>query len=96
MYMKAFITSFIEASDRETALSLVSMIVASYAWIITEKLPVGIAVGIAMHALLVIGYEALANRFSWPPLTYATAFRARALPYIQRITSRIASKVQRA
>lgn len=78
--------------DRETTLTFVSMIVAAYAWIITEKLLIGIAVGISMHALLVIAYELCAARFSWPSLSIADFFYTEVRPRVLGLFS----KTQRA
>jgi|GEM_PF-4476252 len=90
--MKEFTRSFLTTSDRETALTFVSLLAAAYAWIITENLFIGIAVGIAMHAIQVIAYEYLATRYDWKRLEIADAFRAHVLPSLLRIIS----KMQRA
>lgn len=90
--MKGFITNFFESWDRETSLTFVSLIVAAYAWIVAEEIVLGIAMGIAMHAIQVSAYEYLAARYGWKRLAIADAFRAHVLPSLLRIIS----KAQRA
>ena len=67
--------------NRDTTLVFMSMLVASYAWIATERLFIGIPVGIAMHALTTLVYEALAYRFGWRHLSYVEDF---VLPFLAR------------
>lgn len=86
--MKEFAKNFLETSDRETALTFVSLLAASYAWITTEELLLGIAVGIAMHAMQVVAYEYLATRYKWKRLEIADMFRAEVLPHLMRLRSK--------
>ncbi|OHB20131.1 MAG: hypothetical protein A2854_04940 [Parcubacteria group bacterium RIFCSPHIGHO2_01_FULL_56_18] len=90
--MKAFAQNFFETWDRETTLTFVSLVVASYAWIVAEELFLGIAMGIAMHAIQVVAYEFLAARFGWTNLDIADFARTHALPRIMHFVS----KTQRA
>lgn len=90
--MKEFAQEFLNASDRETALTFVSLLAAAYAWIVAEELFLGIAMGIAMHAIQVIAYEYLAERKGWKSLEVTNAFRAYVLPRLRQVLS----KVQRA
>jgi hypothetical protein len=90
--MKAFAQNFFETWDRETSLTFASLIVAAYAWIVAEEIVLGIAMGIAMHAIQVSAYEYLAARNDWKRLAIADAFRAHILPSLLRIIS----KAQRA
>lgn len=90
--MKEFAQDFLKVSDRETALTFASLVVAAYAWIITEKLFIGIITGIAMHAIQIIAYEYLAARYGWKSLDVTRAFRTHLLPRLQYVLS----KMQRA
>lgn len=90
--MKKFINEVFASSDRETALMFVSLLAAAYAWIIAEELFLGIAMGIAMHAMQVAAYEFLAARNKWKSLSTAKAFRTHILPRLEYVLS----KVQRA
>jgi hypothetical protein len=90
--MSKFSKEFLAASDRETVITFVSLLAASYAWIVAEELFLGIAIGIAMHAIQVAAYEYLAARNGWKRLHVADAFRAHVLPHLLRIIS----KAQRA
>lgn len=92
LHMSKFSKEFLAASDRETILTFVSLLAASYAWIVAEELFLGIAMGIAMHAIQVAAYEYLAQRHDWKRLIIADAFRAHVLPHLLRVIS----KVQRA
>jgi len=78
--------------NRETTLAFVSMMVASYAWIVMEKFLVAVAIGIAMHAIQVLVYEFLARRFGWEQLEIAQAFHKHVFPRFVRLFS----KTQRA
>lgn len=90
--MKEFAQDFLSASDRETALTFVSLLAAAYAWIVAEELFLGIAMGLAMHAIQVTAYEYLARRNGWKGLEVTKAFCAYALPHLRQILA----KVQRA
>lgn len=90
--MKEFANDFLSASDRETALTFVSLIVAAYGVVVIENLAIAIAMGIAMHAIQVVAYEYLAERKGWKSLEATHAFRTYALPYLRQILA----KVQRA
>lgn len=87
--MKEFAQDFLSASDRETALTFVSLLAAAYAWIVAEELFLGIAMGIAMHAILVSGYEYLAIRNGWKSLEVTKAFYAHVLPHLRQLLARI-------
>lgn len=86
-YIKEFSRDFVASWDRETTLIFTSMLVASYAWIVTERLFLGLAVGIAMHAIEVIAYEILAARFSWKHLGLANTFYTHVLPHLRHLFS---------
>jgi hypothetical protein len=86
-YIKEFTREFIAVSDRETSITFVSMLVASYAWIVSERLMIGFAVGIAMHAIQMIAYEILARRFGWQHLGLAEAFYTHVLPRARHLAS---------
>lgn len=86
--MKAFIKSFLESWDRETTLTFVSLVVASYAWITSEKLIVAAAVGIAMHAIQVVAYEYLAMSFNWKRLEIADFARTHVPSRLLRLLSK--------
>lgn len=90
--MKTFIAESFASSDRETILTFVSLLAAAYAWIIAEELFLGIAMGVAMHAMQVTAYEYLAARYNWKRLATANAFRRHLLPRLHDMLS----KVQRA
>ena len=90
--LKEFAQEFLNASDRETALTFVSLLAAAYAWIVAEELFLGIAMGLAMHAIQVVAYEYLAERKGWKSLEVTKAFRTHALPRFRYILA----KVQRA
>ncbi|OGG60825.1 hypothetical protein A2765_01820 [Candidatus Kaiserbacteria bacterium RIFCSPHIGHO2_01_FULL_56_24] len=91
-YIKEFSRDFVASWDRETTLIFASMLVASYAWIVTERIFLGMAVGIAMHAIEVTAYEILAARFSWKRLSIADAFRTHVLPRITYLASLFSSR----
>src|SRR3989344_2421248 len=74
--------------NRETTLAFVSMMVASYAWIVMEKFLVAVAIGIAMHAIQVLVYEFLARRFGWEQLEIAQAFHKHVFPRFVRLFSK--------
>ena len=74
--------------DRETSLTFISMIVAAYAFVVMEKPLVGIAMGIAMHAIQVAAYEFVAPRFGWKPLEITIAFNRHVAPHLARVISR--------
>lgn len=83
---------YFSAWDRETSLMFMSMIVGAYAWVMTERIVIGLAVGLAMYAIEVIAYQALASRFSWHDLEITTAFNTHLAPRIHTLLS----KTQRA
>lgn len=77
--------------DRETALMFMSMIVASYAWIATERLLIGIAVGIAMETILVSIYQSFAYKFGWQNLTFVDFLQEKFVPILIRLFSKTQS-----
>jgi hypothetical protein len=85
--MKEFAQDFFNASDRETAITFVSLLAAAYAWIVAEELFLGIGMGLAMHAIQVTAYEYLAQRFGWKRLEVAIAFRKHILPRLLELRS---------
>ncbi|MFZ2555545.1 MAG: hypothetical protein WAZ27_01060 [Minisyncoccia bacterium] len=78
--------------DRETTLMFMSMVVGAYAWVMTERIFIGVAVGLAMYAIEVIAYQFLASRLGWRDVEAALLFDQHIAPRI----SRLLSKTQRA
>lgn len=78
--------------DRETSLMFTSMIVGAYAWVMTERIFIGIAVGLAMYAIEVVVYQLLASRFGWRDVESAILFNRHVVPRFARLFS----KTQRA
>lgn len=87
--MSKFSKDFLAASDRETILTFVSLLAAAYAWIVAEELFLGVAMGLAMHAILVGAYEYLAARKKWKSLEVTHAFRTHVLPHLRQLLARV-------
>lgn len=74
--------------DRETSLMFMSMVVGAYAWIMTERIFIGIAVGLAMYAIEVVAYQLAASRFLWRDVEAAILFNQHILPHFSRLFSK--------
>lgn len=87
--MSKFSKDFLAASDRETLITFVSLIAAAYAWIVAEELFLGVAMGLAMHAIQVVAYEYVALRKGWKGLEVTRAFRTHVLPHLRQVLARV-------
>ncbi len=54
--------------NRETALTFLSLVIASASWISTEHFLMSVAVGLAAHSLFILMYEVCGHRYGWAPL----------------------------
>lgn len=82
--MKEYFTDW----DRDTSLMFMSMLVGAYAWVMTERLMIGIAVGFAMYAIEVVVYQFLASRLSWRNVEAVTWLNQHVIPRLARLFSR--------
>ncbi len=80
--------------NRETSILFASMILGSYAWIVSERIFFGTLAGVCTFLMLSALYEATGRFLGLPHLSYVVEFERTYLPRIMRLVPRSRLKRQ--